>query len=90
MQKKRSAVSTKEVIVFTSCSMILTALGIDIMLPALGAIRQHFGLPDNSPATANLISYFFMGQITQLFFGYLTDRYGRLPILRLGFVIYIA
>ncbi|RXK58962.1 MFS transporter [Lacibacter luteus] len=89
MQKKRSAKSTKEVIVFTSCSMILTALGIDIMLPALGAIRHHFGLPENSTATANLISYFFMGQITQLFFGYLTDRYGRLPVLRLGFVIYI-
>ncbi len=69
--------------------MILTALGIDIMLPAFAELRKHFGLGSNSTATANLISYFFMGQITQIFFGYLTDRKGRLPILRLGAIIYI-
>jgi MFS transporter, DHA1 family, multidrug resistance protein len=70
--------------------MILTALGIDIMLPAFAELRKHFSLDSNSTATANLISYFFMGQITQIFFGYLTDRKGRLPILRLGAIIYIA
>jgi MFS transporter, DHA1 family, multidrug resistance protein len=69
--------------------MILTALGIDIMLPAFAELRRHFSLESNSTATANLISYFFMGQITQIFFGYLTDRKGRLPILRLGAIIYI-
>jgi MFS transporter, DHA1 family, multidrug resistance protein len=87
--KKKSNPSSKEIIVFTSAAMILTALGIDIMLPAFGEIRKLFGLPDNSAQTANLISYFFMGQITQLFFGYLTDKWGRLPVLKTGFIIYI-
>jgi MFS transporter, DHA1 family, multidrug resistance protein len=80
---------SKEFIFFTSCSMILTALGIDIMLPAFAELRRHFSLDNNSTETANLIAYFFMGQITQIVFGYLTDRMGRLPILRLGIIIYI-
>lgn len=89
MPAKKKSPNTKEIIVFTSAAMILTALGIDIMLPAFGEIRKHFNLPANSAQTASLISYFFMGQITQLFFGYLTDKRGRLPVLRAGFVFYI-
>ncbi|MFN8347073.1 MAG: MFS transporter [Spirosomataceae bacterium] len=79
----------KEVIVFTSCSMVLTALGIDIMLPAFADLRRHFSLPDDSTQTAHLVSYFFMGQIVQIIFGYLTDKMGRLPILRWGVILYI-
>jgi len=30
-----------------------------------------------------------MGQVTQIVFGYLTDRLGRLPILRAGIVLYV-
>lgn len=82
--------SNKEYIFFAACCMILTALGIDIMLPAFAQLRIHFSLESNSTATSNLISYFFMGQITQIFFGYLTDRMGRLPILRFGAIIYIT
>lgn len=70
--------------------MMLTALGIDIMLPAFGELRVHFGLPAESTATAWVIGFFFMGQVAQLIFGLLSDRYGRLPILRVGFPLYIA
>lgn len=69
---------------------MLTALGIDIMLPALGALRTHFRLDANSPAAANVIVFFFMGQVAQLIFGVLSDRLGRLPILKIGFPLYIA
>ena len=70
--------------------MALTALGIDIMLPAFGALRAHFGLGAQSTETAKIISFFFMGQIAQLGFGVLSDRFGRLSILRVGFPLYIA
>ena len=89
MPTQSNKTSNREYIFFTASCMILTALGIDIMLPAFAELRRHFSLESNSTATANLISYFFMGQITQIFFGYLTDRKGRLPILRLGAIIYI-
>ncbi|WP_276482873.1 MFS transporter [Paraflavitalea pollutisoli] len=84
-QKMRSG----EFIALSACTMMLTALGIDIMLPAFAAVRQHFGLPPQSTATAQIITFFFMGQVAQLLFGILSDRYGRLPILRIGFPLYI-
>lgn len=78
-----------EFIALSACTMMLTALGIDIMLPVFGELRAHFGLPHESTATAQIIGFFFMGQIAQIFFGALSDRYGRLPVLRIGFPLYI-
>lgn len=78
-----------EFIALSACTMMLTALGIDIMLPVLGALRKHFGLEPASTAAAQVIGFFFMGQVAQIIFGVLSDRYGRLPILRVGFPLYI-
>ena len=78
-----------EFIALSACTMMLTALGIDIMLPAFGELREHFGLWPESTATAQIIVFFFLGQIAQLIFGILSDRFGRLPILRVGFPLYI-
>ncbi len=78
-----------EFIALSACTMMLTALGIDIMLPVLGALRKHFGLEPKSTAAAQVIGFFFMGQVAQIIFGVLSDRFGRLPILRVGFPLYI-
>ena len=78
-----------EFIVLSACTMALTALGIDIMLPAFGELRERFGLRPESTDTAKIISFFFMGQVAQLIFGILSDRFGRLSILRVGFPLYI-
>jgi len=79
-----------EFISLSACTMMLTALGIDIMLPAFGELRRHFGLSADSTAPAKIISFFFLGQTAQLIFGALSDRYGRLSILRLGFPLYVV
>lgn len=86
--KSRNTIS-KEFIVFTSCSMVLTALGIDIMLPAFADVRRHFAVGNDVAQTDRLVTFFFMGQIMQIVFGYLTDKMGRLPILRFGILLYI-
>ncbi|WP_316809911.1 MFS transporter [Pedobacter heparinus] len=78
-----------EFIALSACTMMLTALGIDIMLPVFGELRRHFALQPQSTATAQVISFFFMGQIAQIIFGPLSDRFGRLAILRIGFPLYI-
>ena len=78
-----------EFITLSACTMMLTALGIDIMLPVFGQLRGHFQLPAQSTATSHIITFFFLGQIAQLFFGVMSDRFGRLPILRVGFPLYI-
>lgn len=89
MTQQKSALP-KEFIAFTASSMVLTALGIDIMLPAFADLRAHFAHTTDPTQTSKLISWFFMGQVTQLIFGYLTDRHGRLPILRAGMLLYIV
>ncbi|MGS2737957.1 multidrug effflux MFS transporter [Sinomicrobium sp. M5D2P17] len=80
---------SSEFIALSACTMTLTALGIDIMLPAFGELREHFALSPESTATAQVIGFFFMGQVAQIIFGTLSDRFGRLPILRIGFPLYI-
>ncbi|MCK7554009.1 MFS transporter [Chitinophaga sedimenti] len=82
--------STSEFIAFSACSMMLTAVGIDIMLPVFGELRRHFGLGPHSADTSKVVTFFFWGQVAQLLFGTLSDRYGRLAILRIGFPLYIA
>ena len=41
-----------EFIALSACTMMLTALGIDIMLPAFAQLRQHFGLAGDSTETS--------------------------------------
>jgi MFS transporter, DHA1 family, multidrug resistance protein len=77
-----------EFVALSACTMTLTALGIDIMLPAFAEVRKHYGLDPASTATAQIISFFFMGQIAQIIFGIFSDRFGRLPVLRVGFPLY--
>jgi DHA1 family bicyclomycin/chloramphenicol resistance-like MFS transporter len=79
-----------EFIALSACTMTLTALGIDIMLPAFGEVREHFGLKSDSTTTAQIITFFFMGQVAQIVFGILSDRFGRVAILRVGFPLYIV
>lgn len=85
----KSKMTSAEFITLSACTMMLTALGIDIMLPAFANLRKHFGLSPNSTAPAQIIGFFFMGQIAQLVFGILSDRFGRLSIYRIGFPLYI-
>jgi MFS transporter, DHA1 family, multidrug resistance protein len=79
-----------ELIALIACIMALTALAIDIMLPAFDVLRDHFGLEQTSTAIAQIVTFFFLGQIGQIISGPLSDRYGRLPIMRAGFALYIV
>ena len=83
------SIKSSEFIALSAFTMTLTALGIDIMLPVFGELRKYFGLGHDSTATADIITFFFMGQVAQFIFGILSDHYGRLPILRVGFPLYI-
>ncbi len=89
MQSKKE-IGAVEFIVLMACIMLLTAMAIDIMLPAFGELREYFKLGADSTATANIVTFFFIGQIGQIVFGPLADRYGRIPILRTGFALYIS
>lgn len=70
--------------------MALSAMAIDFMTPAFGEIRSHYAMGSDSTAAAQIITVFFLGEVAQVIYGPLSDRYGRLPILRLGFAVYVA
>ncbi len=73
-----------------SMLMATAALGIDMMLPAFDDMRTSFGLAPGSSEIAQTITAYFLGMsIAQLFFGPLSDRYGRRPVIFLGLGIYI-
>ncbi|HUG83844.1 MAG TPA: multidrug effflux MFS transporter [Euzebya sp.] len=70
-------------------SMALAALGIDLLLPAFGQIRSDLGLPSDSTAVAGLVTTYFLGlAVGQLFYGPISDRYGRKPLMYTGFAVY--
>ena len=69
--------------------MALGALAIDLMLPAFDDIREHFGLAPDSAQVAQIVTMFLLGMaFAQFFYGPLTDRFGRKPVLYTGFAIY--
>jgi MFS transporter, DHA1 family, multidrug resistance protein len=70
-------------------SMALAALGIDLMLPAFGAMRADLGLPPDSTAISAVVTAYFLGLAAgQVVYGPLADRFGRRPILYLGYGVY--
>lgn len=69
--------------------MSLTALSIDIMLPALSFIGTDFSLTDLNNSQL-IISMFFVGMaIGQIFYGPMSDSIGRKPTIYIGFSIFI-
>ncbi len=69
--------------------MASTALGIDLMLPAFGDIREAFGLADDSTAVAGIVTAYFIGMaLAQVIWGPIADRFGRKPTLFAGLAIY--
>lgn len=74
-----------------SAIMALTAVAIDLMLPAFDEIRDTFGLRDGSADTGRVVTSFFFGlAVAHLAYGPLTDRFGRKRVLYLGMSIYVV
>src|SRR5215469_1098617 len=78
---------SRALVVLLGAMTALTALAIDMSLPALPALSAEFGAsPDRVQLTLSLFIIGYAGG--QLFHGPLSDRFGRKPILIAGLVIY--
>ena len=81
----------REFIALISMLMALTALAIDMMLPAFGDLRADFGLAADSNSVALIVTVFFVGiGLGQLVWGPLADALGRKTILYAGLLVYIV
>lgn len=80
---------SRVLVVLLGAMTALTALAIDMSLPALPALSADFAA---SPERVQLtLSLFIIGYaVGQLFHGPLSDRFGRKPILIAGLVIYVG
>lgn len=75
--------------VMISMIMAITALGVDLLLPAFDEVRAEFGLGADSTRPALILTVYFAGlAIAQLFWGPMADRFGRRPILWSALGIY--
>lgn len=78
-----------EFIAFVSLSLVVGALGVDMLLPALLPIGTDFVLDDNRSQA--VIAVFLLGVgFPQLLLGPLSDCYGRRPVLLGGLVVFLA
>lgn len=79
----------REFTTLLALSMSLAALGVDMLLPVFGVIRDELGLAADSTAVAGLITAYFVGlAMGQLVYGPVSDRYGRRPVLFAGYALY--
>ena len=86
---RAGGIGRREFLALISLTMALTALSIDLMLPAFGEIRASFDMAAGSSATAAIVTVFFIGlAVAQVFYGPFADRFGRKPVLYAGLGLY--
>ena len=84
-------IGRRELIALLAMATALTALGIDLMLPAFNDIRADLGLAADSTAVTGLVTAYFVGLgAGTIFYGPLADHRGRRWTMRLGLAIYIG
>jgi DHA1 family bicyclomycin/chloramphenicol resistance-like MFS transporter len=79
-----------EFVVFIASCMALNALAIDVMLPALPVLGAELGLADSNGSQAVIVAYLLGFGLSQIFYGPLSDRFGRRPVLLVGLVVFAA
>lgn len=79
-----------EFIAIAAALMSLNALAVDVMLPGLQQIGASLGEHDENSRQFVITAYLAGFGLAQIFFGPISDRFGRRPPLLVGLVIYIA
>ncbi|WP_040485942.1 multidrug effflux MFS transporter [Lutibaculum baratangense] len=86
----RSAPGFPEFVAMIASMMALTALSIDVMLPALPQIESEFDVGGANNQQLVVTLYVLGFAAGQLFYGPLSDRFGRKPVLLGGLLLYAA
>ncbi|GGE86737.1 multidrug effflux MFS transporter [Stappia taiwanensis] len=83
-------ISFREFVALIASLMALNSLAIDIMLPALPDIGAAMMVLNENDSQKVLIAYLIGFGGAQLFYGPVSDRYGRRPVLLGGLALYAA
>lgn len=85
-----AAIPKVEFICLMAALMATNALAMDIMLPALQQIGLSLGVENENHRQFVIPAYIFGFGFAQLFFGPLSDRFGRRAPLLIGLVVYVV
>ncbi|MCW4114430.1 multidrug effflux MFS transporter [Aurantimonas sp. MSK8Z-1] len=78
-----------ELVALVACLMALNAAAIDIYLPALQNIGAALGVESENQRQFVITAYIVGFGGAQIFYGPLSDRFGRRPVLFFGLGIYV-
>src|SRR4051794_33543738 len=82
--------SRVEFIALTAGLMALNSLAIDVMLPALPYMGQSLGVANENDRQLVVSAYMVGFGAAQLFFGPISDRFGRRAPLFFGIALYLV
>ena len=80
----------REFVVLIAALTALTALSIDIMLPAFPQLDSAFALPRDNDRQAVVTFYLIGFALGQLVYGPISDRFGRRPMIFFGLAMFAA
>lgn len=90
MVSQSPALPRREFIFLVAGLMMVDALAIDIMLPALPDIGRTFAVLNDNDRSLVITAFLVGFGLPQLVFGPLTDRFGRRPLILFGMIAYFA
>ncbi|MCC0043094.1 MAG: multidrug effflux MFS transporter [Brucellaceae bacterium] len=86
----KTAIPRWEFIALAAALMSLNALAVDIMLPGLQQIGAALGEHDENNRQLVITAYLGGFALAQIFFGPVSDRFGRRPPLLFGLAVYVV
>ncbi|GGD07065.1 multidrug effflux MFS transporter [Pyruvatibacter mobilis] len=79
-----------ELVGMVAALMALNALAIDVFIPALTEIGEALAVEEANRRQFVISAYVMGFGAAQLFYGTISDRFGRRPVLMFGLAVYVA